>query len=140
MPFWQFFRMGLDGSALLVPPSIILHRNSKNIFVLGADLSKYCVITFSTCSFLHSNYLYKFFSIHYQILITYLYLDKYNSHMEDHFDAEFGVSSKVDKRCNSLDTWHHLELRLRLVWDKECANHYHICHIKVKAPASLTSL
>ena len=39
MPFWQFFRMGLDGSALLVPPSIILHRNSKNIFVLGADYS-----------------------------------------------------------------------------------------------------
>ena len=25
--------------------------------------------------------------------------------MEDHFDAEFGVSSEVDKRCNSLGTW-----------------------------------
>ena len=28
--------------------------------------------------------------------------------MEDHFDAEFGVSSEEDKRCNLLDTLHRL--------------------------------
>ena len=28
--------------------------------------------------------------------------------MEDHFDAEFGVSSEGDKRCNYLDTWYRL--------------------------------
>ena len=37
MPFWQFFRMGWDGCALLLRPSRIPHRNSKNIFALGAD-------------------------------------------------------------------------------------------------------
>jgi hypothetical protein len=37
VPFWQFFRMGWDGCALLVRPSRIPHRNSKIIFVLGAD-------------------------------------------------------------------------------------------------------
>ena len=37
VPFWQFFRMGLDGRALLGRPSRIPHRNWKNIFVLGAE-------------------------------------------------------------------------------------------------------
>ena len=37
VPFWQFFRMGWDGHALLGRPSRIPHRNWKNIFVLGAD-------------------------------------------------------------------------------------------------------
>ena len=36
MPFWQYFRMGWDGRALLVWPSRIPHRNQKNIFVLGS--------------------------------------------------------------------------------------------------------
>ena len=37
VPFWQFFRKGRDGCALIVWPSKIPHRNSKNIFALGAD-------------------------------------------------------------------------------------------------------
>ena len=37
MPFWQFFRLGRDGCALLVRPSRILHRISKILFALGAD-------------------------------------------------------------------------------------------------------
>ena len=37
MPFWQFFRQGRDGRALLVQPSRIPHRISKNIFALGAN-------------------------------------------------------------------------------------------------------
>ena len=37
MPFWQFFRQGRDGRAVLVRPSRIPHRFSKNIFALGAD-------------------------------------------------------------------------------------------------------
>ena len=37
MPFWQFFRQGRDGRALLVRPSRIPHRISKIIFALGAD-------------------------------------------------------------------------------------------------------
>ena len=37
MPFWQFFRQGRDGRALLVRPSRIPHRISKNLFALGAD-------------------------------------------------------------------------------------------------------
>ena len=37
MPFWQFFRMGWDGCALLVRPSTIPHRNWKILFVLGAN-------------------------------------------------------------------------------------------------------
>ena len=37
VPFWQFFRMGWDGRALLGQPSRIPHRNWKIIFVLGAD-------------------------------------------------------------------------------------------------------
>jgi hypothetical protein len=37
VPFWQFFRKGQDGRALIVRPSRILHRNSKIIFALGAD-------------------------------------------------------------------------------------------------------
>ena len=37
VPFWQFFRMGWDGRALLGWPSRIPHRNWKIIFVLGAD-------------------------------------------------------------------------------------------------------
>jgi hypothetical protein len=37
VPFWQFFRMGWDGHALLGWPSRIPHRNSKIIFALGAD-------------------------------------------------------------------------------------------------------
>ena len=37
VPFWQFFRQGRDGRALLVRPSRIPHRISKNIFSLGAD-------------------------------------------------------------------------------------------------------
>ena len=36
VPFWQFFRMGWDGRALLGQPSRIPHRNWKIIFVLGA--------------------------------------------------------------------------------------------------------
>ena len=35
VPFWQFFRMGCDGRALLVWPSRIPYSNLKNIFVLG---------------------------------------------------------------------------------------------------------
>ena len=35
--FWQFFRMGWYGRALLGWPSRIPHRNWKNIFVLSAD-------------------------------------------------------------------------------------------------------
>ena len=37
MPFWQFFRQGRDGRALLVPPSRIPLRILKNILALGAD-------------------------------------------------------------------------------------------------------
>ena len=37
VPFWQFFRKGRDGCALIVWPSKIPHRNSKNIFAFGAD-------------------------------------------------------------------------------------------------------
>ena len=37
MPFWQFFRQGLDGRALFVRPSRIPHRISKIIFALGAN-------------------------------------------------------------------------------------------------------
>jgi hypothetical protein len=37
VPFWQFFRRGRDGRALLVWPSRIPHRISKIIFALGAD-------------------------------------------------------------------------------------------------------
>ena len=37
VPFWQFFRMGWDGHALLGRPSRIPCRNWKIIFVLGAD-------------------------------------------------------------------------------------------------------
>ena len=34
MPFWQFFRMGCDGRALVVWPSTIPQRNLENLFVL----------------------------------------------------------------------------------------------------------
>ena len=37
MPFWQFFRQGRDGHALLVRPSRIPHMISKILFALGAD-------------------------------------------------------------------------------------------------------
>jgi hypothetical protein len=37
VPFWQFFRKGWDGRALIGQPSRIPHRNSKIIFALGAD-------------------------------------------------------------------------------------------------------
>ena len=37
VPFWQFFRMGWDGRALLGWPSRIPQRNGKIIFVLDAD-------------------------------------------------------------------------------------------------------
>ena len=37
VPFWQFFRQGRDGRALLVRPSRIPHRISKILFALGAD-------------------------------------------------------------------------------------------------------
>ena len=37
VPFWQFFRRGRDGRALLVRPSRIPHRISKNLFAFGAD-------------------------------------------------------------------------------------------------------
>ena len=37
VPFWLFFRVGWDGSALLGQPSRISQRNWKNIFALGAD-------------------------------------------------------------------------------------------------------
>ena len=37
VPFWQFFRQGQDGHALLVRPSRIPHRISKIIFAMGAD-------------------------------------------------------------------------------------------------------
>ena len=37
VPFWQFFRQGRDGRALLARPSRIPHRISKIIFALGAD-------------------------------------------------------------------------------------------------------
>ena len=37
VPFWQFFRQGRDGRALLVRPSRIPHRISKFLFALGAD-------------------------------------------------------------------------------------------------------
>ena len=37
VPFWQFFRQGRDGHALLVRPSRIPHRISKTLFALGAD-------------------------------------------------------------------------------------------------------
>ena len=36
VPFWQFFREGQDGRALLVRPSRIPHWISKIIFVLGS--------------------------------------------------------------------------------------------------------
>lgn len=36
MPFWQFFRFGQNGCALLVRPSKIPHRNQRIIFVLGS--------------------------------------------------------------------------------------------------------
>ena len=35
MPFWQFFREGRDGHALLVWPSRIPRWTSKILFVLG---------------------------------------------------------------------------------------------------------
>ena len=37
VPFWQMFRQGWDGRALLIRPSRILHRISKILFELGAD-------------------------------------------------------------------------------------------------------
>ena len=37
VPFWQFFRQGQDGRALLVRPSRIPHRIWKILFALGAD-------------------------------------------------------------------------------------------------------
>ena len=37
VPFWQFFRKGRDGRALIVWPSRIPHRNTKILFALGAD-------------------------------------------------------------------------------------------------------
>ena len=37
VPFWQFFRKGRDGRALIVQPSRIPHRISKILFALGAD-------------------------------------------------------------------------------------------------------
>jgi hypothetical protein len=37
VPFWQFFRQGLDGRALIVRPSRIPHRISKILFALSAD-------------------------------------------------------------------------------------------------------
>ena len=37
MPFWQFFRQGQDGRALVVRPSRIPHRISKILFALSAD-------------------------------------------------------------------------------------------------------
>ena len=38
MPFWQFFRLGRDGHALLVRPSKFPpDRISKILFALGAD-------------------------------------------------------------------------------------------------------
>ena len=37
VPFWQFFRQGRDGRALLVRPLRIPHRISKIIFAFGAD-------------------------------------------------------------------------------------------------------
>ena len=37
VPFWQFFRQGRDGRALLVQPSRIPYRISKILFALGAD-------------------------------------------------------------------------------------------------------
>ena len=47
---------------------------------------------------------------HLWIFLIWRYLDKYNSHMEDHFNAGFGVSSEGDKKCNSLDTWYVLNM------------------------------
>ena len=35
VPFWQFFRQGRDGRALLVQPSRIPHRISKILFALS---------------------------------------------------------------------------------------------------------
>ena len=35
--FWQFFRQGRDGRALLVRPSRIPHRILKTLFALGAN-------------------------------------------------------------------------------------------------------
>ena len=37
LPFWQFFREGQDGRALLVRPSRIPHKISKILFASGAD-------------------------------------------------------------------------------------------------------
>ena len=37
VPFWQFFRQGQDGRALLVRPSRIPHRISKILFALDAN-------------------------------------------------------------------------------------------------------
>ena len=37
VPFWIFFRQGLDGRALLVRPSRAPHRISKILFALGAE-------------------------------------------------------------------------------------------------------
>jgi hypothetical protein len=37
VPFWQCFRMGWDGRALLGRPSRIPHKNLKVIFAFGAD-------------------------------------------------------------------------------------------------------
>ena len=37
VPFWQFFRQGRNGRALLVWPSRIPHRISKILFALSAD-------------------------------------------------------------------------------------------------------
>ena len=39
VPFWQFFREGQKGHALLVRPSRIPHKISKILFELGADES-----------------------------------------------------------------------------------------------------
>ena len=36
VPFWQFFRQGRDGRALLVQPTRIPHRISKILFVYGS--------------------------------------------------------------------------------------------------------
>ena len=37
VPFWQFFRQGWDGRALLVNPPRIPHSISEILFALGAD-------------------------------------------------------------------------------------------------------
>jgi hypothetical protein len=37
VPFWQFFRQGRDGRALLLRPTRIPHMISKILFASGAD-------------------------------------------------------------------------------------------------------